>query len=171
MALLSHAAMLPLFSTSAILTCCYSAAVLPLFSPPAFLPLFSPAPILPLLSPAGRYVAPRLALVGDAAHAIHPMAGQGLNLGLGDAAALAAALAHARELGRDVGDVSLLQSRYESPRQRANVTMSAALEVLWQGFGVQLGLAGAARSAGLGMLNAVGPLKNRIMQFAMGVTQ
>ncbi|KAF6266343.1 flavin-dependent monooxygenase [Scenedesmus sp. NREL 46B-D3] len=123
------------------------------------------------LQHSGRYVAPRLALVGDAAHAIHPMAGQGVNLGLGDAAALVEALAHARELGRDVGDLSLLQSRYESPRQRANVTMIAALEVLWRGFGVQLGLAGAARSAGMGMLNSVGPLKNRIMQFAMGFTQ
>jgi ubiquinone biosynthesis monooxygenase Coq6 len=118
---------------------------------------------------ACRYVAPRLALVGDAAHAIHPMAGQGVNLGLGDAAALADALAHARELGCDVGDLSLLQSRYESPRQRANMTMIAALEVLWRGFGVQLGLAGAARSAGMGLLNSAGPLKNRIMQYAMGL--
>ncbi|WIA15530.1 hypothetical protein OEZ85_002164 [Tetradesmus obliquus] len=117
------------------------------------------------------YVAPRLALVGDAAHSIHPMAGQGVNLGLGDAAALAETLAHARELGRDLGDLALLQSRYEAPRQRANMTMIAALEVLWRGFGVQAGLAGAARSAGLGLLNGVGPVKNRIMQYAMGLTQ
>uniref|UniRef100_A0A383VHV3 Ubiquinone biosynthesis monooxygenase COQ6, mitochondrial n=1 Tax=Tetradesmus obliquus TaxID=3088 RepID=A0A383VHV3_TETOB len=123
------------------------------------------------LQHSGRYVAPRLALVGDAAHSIHPMAGQGVNLGLGDAAALAETLAHARELGRDLGDLALLQSRYEAPRQRANMTMIAALEVLWRGFGVQAGLAGAARSAGLGLLNGVGPVKNRIMQYAMGLTQ
>lgn len=106
--------------------------------------------------------------MGDAAHAIHPMAGQGVNLGLGDAAALAAALAEAKQLGQDIGDVSLLQRRYEAPRQRANMMMIAALEALWRGFGVQLGVAGAARSAGMGLLNSVGPVKNRIMQFAMG---
>lgn len=56
-----------------------------------------------------RYVLPRLALMGDAAHAVHPLAGQGVNLGFGDAEALAAALALARECGADPGDVTLLQ--------------------------------------------------------------
>lgn len=115
-----------------------------------------------------RYVAPRLALVGDAAHSIHPMAGQGVNLGLQDAAELASALAGARELGQDIGDVFMLQQGYEAPRQRANTRMIAALEVLWRGFGVQMGLAGAVRSAGMGLLNSVGPVKNQIMKYAMG---
>lgn len=116
-----------------------------------------------------RYVAPRLALIGDAAHAVHPLAGQGVNLGLGDAAALAEALAFARQVGQDVGDVGLLQSRYETQQQRANLGMMTALEVLWRGFGVQQGLAGAVRSAGLGVLNSLGPLKNGIMKYAMGI--
>eukprot|EP00879_Flechtneria_rotunda_P009311 GHRR01009748.1.p1 GENE.GHRR01009748.1~~GHRR01009748.1.p1 ORF type:complete len:437 (+),score=158.33 GHRR01009748.1:883-2193(+) len=122
------------------------------------------------LQHAGRYVAPRMALVGDAAHAVHPMAGQGVNLGLADAGALAATLAFARQTGQDIGDVMLLQSRYEAQRQAANVAMMAALETLWQGFGLQSGVAGAARAAGLRLLNSIGPVKNSIMQYAMGFT-
>lgn len=117
-----------------------------------------------------RYVGPRLALIGDAAHAVHPLAGQGVNLGLGDAAALAQTLAFARKVGQDVGDVGLLQARYESQQQRVNLGMMTALEVLWRGFGVQQGLVGAVRSAGLGALNSLGPLKNGIMKYAMGLS-
>lgn len=126
--------------------------------------------LLAMSLPSCRYVAPRLALIGDAAHAVHPLAGQGVNLGLGDAAALATALAFAREVGQDVGDVMLLQTRYEAPQQRTNMAMMAALEALWRGFGVQQGLAGAVRAAGLGMLNGIGPLKNSIMKYAMGLS-
>lgn len=65
------------------------------------------------IPPLGRrYVRQRLALVGDAAHAVHPMAGQGVNLGFGDAVALADALAHAAECGLDPGDLLLLQVRH-----------------------------------------------------------
>ncbi len=56
-----------------------------------------------------RYVRPRLALVGDAAHVVHPLAGQGVNLGFGDVRALSAALAHAVETGRDPGELALLE--------------------------------------------------------------
>lgn len=56
-------------------------------------------------------MAPRLALIGDAAHTVHPLAGQGVNLGLGDAEALAAAIALAKRTGADVGDTGLLQVR------------------------------------------------------------
>jgi 2-polyprenyl-6-methoxyphenol hydroxylase-like FAD-dependent oxidoreductase len=100
---------------------------------------------------------------------VHPLAGQGVNLGLGDAAALASALAFAREAGQDVGSSMLLASRYEAQRQRANVGMMAALEGLWRAFGVQDARVGALREAGLGALNAVGPLKNSIMRYAMGL--
>lgn len=97
------------------------------------------------------------------------MAGQGVNLGFGDAARLAETLASARKVGQDIGDVGLLSSSYEAPQQRANLGMMTALEVLWRGFGVQQGLAGAVRAAGLGVLNSLGPLKNGVMKYAMGL--
>lgn len=56
-----------------------------------------------------RYVRPRFVLVGDAAHAVHPLAGQGVNLGFGDVGALVSTLAHAVEAGRDVGELALLE--------------------------------------------------------------
>lgn len=121
------------------------------------------------LQAAGRYVAPRLALVGDAAHAVHPLAGQGVNLGMADATCLAQALAAGAAVGRDPGDGAVLAAEYEAPARRANTGMMAALELLWRGFGVQAPLPGAARAAGLGLLNAAPPLKNAIMRYAMGL--
>lgn len=56
-----------------------------------------------------RYVRPRLALIGDAAHSVHPLAGQGVNLGFADVKALVDALAYATETGMDIGDITLLQ--------------------------------------------------------------
>ena len=64
---------------------------------------------LNVLRQPGRYVRPRLALIGDAAHTIHPLAGQGVNLGFGDVIALEATLAHAVECGRDLGEAALLE--------------------------------------------------------------
>ncbi|KAI8463332.1 MAG: flavin-dependent monooxygenase [Monoraphidium minutum] len=120
----------------------------------------------------GRYTLPRLALVGDAAHCVHPLAGQGVNLGLGDAAALADAVAGAREVGRDIGEGGLLAEAYESPRRTSNLGMMAALEALQRGFcgPAAGGPLGAARAAGLGAVNAAGPLRAGLMRYAMGLT-
>jgi flavin-dependent dehydrogenase len=65
--------------------------------------------VLKVLGAVCRYVRPRLALVGDAAHVVHPLAGQGVNLGWGDAEALVATLAHGAQRGADPGDLRLLQ--------------------------------------------------------------
>jgi ubiquinone biosynthesis monooxygenase Coq6 len=77
---------------------------------------------------AGHYVRPRLALIGDAAHQVHPLAGQGVNLGLGDAEALARAISRAARVGADFGAGSWLRRAYESPRRRANARIMAALD-------------------------------------------
>jgi len=100
---------------------------------------------------------------------VHPLAGQGVNLGLGDAAALAATLVHACECGLDPGSVLLLQDRYEVPRQAVNVGMVSAMDTLQRVFGAQAGPFAAARNAGLSILNAAGPAKNSIMRHAMGM--
>ena len=104
------------------------------------IPLPRPAP------PANnRYVLPRLALVGDAAHAVHPMAGQGVNLGFGDAAVLAEALAGAVEAGGDLGDGRLLAQAYEGPRRRAVMTMVTALDGIKKAFQVRTERVGLRR--------------------------
>lgn len=62
-----------------------------------------------------RYVRPRLALIGDAAHTVHPLAGQGVNLGFADVKALVDAIAYATETGMDIGDITLLQVLHVNP--------------------------------------------------------
>ena len=79
---------------------------------------------------AHRYTDTRLALVGDAAHGIHPIAGQGLNLGFADAAALADLLIAAHDAGEDLGAPGLLR-RYQAARRPANMAMFAATDTPW----------------------------------------
>ena len=117
---------------------------------------------------ADRFVGPRLALVGDAAHGIHPIAGQGLNLGLRDVAALIDLLGEARRIGRDVGDPELLKA-YESAR-RADVTaMVAATDGLNRLFSNDFRPLRAARSLGLAAVNQLPGLKSVFMRQAMGI--
>src|SRR5258706_5373022 len=98
---------------------------------------------------ARRLVAPRVALAGDAGHVIHPLAGQGLNLGLQDARALAALLA-AREPRRDPGDPVLLR-RYERSRAEPILAMDAAVDGLYRLFGASGAALGRLRNAGLNL--------------------
>ncbi|KAK9803505.1 hypothetical protein WJX73_010743 [Symbiochloris irregularis] len=142
----------------------------PFHAPPQVVESVGPSPrSFPLhLRHAGRYVRPRFALVGDAAHAVHPLAGQGVNLGFGDVGALVSTLAHAVEAGRDIGELTLLEEMYERPRQRANVSMMAALDALKRVFVPQTGLLATARGLGLDALNAFPLAKNRVMMYAMG---
>jgi ubiquinone biosynthesis UbiH/UbiF/VisC/COQ6 family hydroxylase len=114
---------------------------------------------------AQRLVQPRVALVGDAAHVIHPLAGQGLNLGLQDAQALAATLT-AREPGRDPGELRLLR-RYERTRAEPILAMNAVVDGLFRLFGTESGRWSRLRNAGLNLTDRFPVLKNLLIRQAM----
>jgi 2-octaprenyl-6-methoxyphenol hydroxylase len=120
------------------------------------------------LQHAERYVAPRLALVGDAAHAIHPIAGQGLNLGLRDVAALAEALVDARRLGLDIGE-GLPLERYERWRRVDNLLLAASTDLLNRLFSNDVAPIRLVRDLGLAAVNRAVPLKRFLMRHAMGL--
>ena len=117
---------------------------------------------------APRYVQPRVALVGDAAHAIHPLAGQGVNLGLLDAAALAEVVLHAHAADRDIGGMATLR-RYERWRKGDNLATMAAMDGFKRLFGSRLAPLRWARNVGLTLTDDLGPLKHLIMRRAMGL--
>jgi 2-octaprenyl-6-methoxyphenol hydroxylase len=117
---------------------------------------------------AERYVDHRLALVGDAAHSIHPIAGQGLNLGLRDVAALAETLVDARRLGLDLGAADVL-ARYQRWRRFDNLMLIAATDSLNRLFSNDLGPLRLARDLGLAAVNRMPPLKRLFMRHAMGL--
>ena len=117
---------------------------------------------------AERYVDNRLALLGDAAHAIHPIAGQGLNLGLRDVAALAEAVVDARRLGLDVGDALVLE-RYQRWRRFDNLVLMAVTDGLNRLFSNDLAPLRLARDLGLAAVNQLPALKRVFMRHAMGM--
>ncbi len=114
----------------------------------------------------GRLVLPRVALVGDAAHVVHPLAGQGLNLGLQDVATLLAVIG-AREGWRDPGDLALLR-RYERQRAEAIGLIRLTTDALARLFAVDDPLLRAARNRGLDLVNRIGPLKKALIHHALG---
>jgi 2-polyprenylphenol 6-hydroxylase len=114
---------------------------------------------------ARRMVAPRVALLGDAAHVIHPLAGQGANLGLQDARDLAAVLG-AREPGRDPGDLALLR-RYERARAADVLAMDMMVHGLYRTFAAGGRSFAAARNAGLNLTDRLPVIKNLLMRRAM----
>jgi len=114
-----------------------------------------------------RTVGPRLALVGDAAHRIHPIAGQGLNLGLRDVAALAEVLVDAARIGRDPGDTTVLE-RYQRWRRFDTMSLIAATDGLNRLFSTALPPVRLVRDLGLAMVDRIGPLKRVFMRHAMG---
>jgi 2-octaprenyl-6-methoxyphenol hydroxylase len=117
---------------------------------------------------ATRYVAARLALVGDAAHVIHPIAGQGLNLGIRDIAALAELIVEARRLGLDIAHPEVLE-HYERWRRLDNLTLAAVTDGLNRLFSNSLPPFRAMRDFGLAAINQMPPLKRFLMRHAMGV--
>lgn len=116
---------------------------------------------------AERYIARRLALVGDAAHAIHPIAGQGWNLGLRDVVALAEVVVDARRLGLDIGGAATLEA-YERWRRVDNLALVAATDALNRLFSNDLPPLRLARDLGLAAVNRVPPLRRLFMRHAMG---
>jgi len=118
---------------------------------------------------APTIVAERLALVGDAAHGIHPIAGQGLNLGLRDVAALTDVLADGMRLGLEPGDAQLLK-RYQDWRALDDFSVALATDSLTWIFGVPGKTASAVRRAGMSAIDRVAPLKRWFMDEARGVS-
>ena len=116
---------------------------------------------------AARITDTRLALVGDAAHGIHPIAGQGVNLGYRDVAALTEVLVEGRRLGLEAGDAQLLR-RYEGWRSLDTFMVAAATDTLTRLFGVPGKAASAIRRFGISAVDRLPPLKDRFMAEARG---
>ena len=118
---------------------------------------------------AARITGQRLALVGDSAHAIHPIAGQGLNLGFRDAAALAQVLVEGARLGLDLGDRQLTD-RYQRWRSLDTLMVAMATDGLTRLFGIPGRLPSAMRRFGMAVTSRIGPLKERLMSEARGTS-
>ena len=116
---------------------------------------------------ADTYIANRTALIGDAAHGIHPIAGQGLNLGLRDVAALIEVLVEAREVGLDIGSEDTL-NRYQEWRRVDNMTLVSVTDVLTRLFSNDIGPIKMARDIGIAAVNQIPPLKKFFMAHARG---
>lgn len=116
---------------------------------------------------AAKITGERLALVGDAAHGIHPIAGQGVNVGFRDVAALVEVLVEGRRLGLDMGDAALLK-RYERWRSLDTFMVAAATDGLTHLFGIPGKAANAARRFGLSAVQRIPPLKERFIAEARG---
>jgi 2-octaprenyl-6-methoxyphenol hydroxylase len=118
---------------------------------------------------AASITALRLALVGDAAHAIHPIAGQGLNLGFRDAAALAQVVVEGARLGLDLGDRQLLD-RYQRWRSLDALSVAFATDSLTRIYGVPGRTASAVRRFGMALVGRITPLRDRLMNEARGTS-
>ena len=116
---------------------------------------------------ARAYVKPRFALAGDAAHGIHPIAGQGLNLGLKDAAALADVLLDAARLGLDIGSLDTLK-KYERWRRFDSLAMAVATDGLNRLFSNDIAPLRVLRDVGMGIVDAIGPARRFFMRHAGG---
>ncbi|GET04820.1 ubiquinone biosynthesis monooxygenase COQ6 [Rhizophagus clarus] len=114
-----------------------------------------------------NYIKERIVLVGDAAHTIHPLAGQGLNQGLADVQCLLKVIEQGITNGQDIGDINLLRE-YSSERYFANIMMLGVVDKLHKLFSTNLTPIVLIRSFGLKVLNNFEPIKAEIMKFAMG---
>lgn len=121
-----------------------------------------------VLRHANRYTDKRLVLTGNAAHAIHPLAGQGLNLGVSDAAALAEVLLEAHTAKQDIGEMAVLR-RYERWRKADNIAVMATMDGFKRLFSNDNGVLRVLRNAGLSLADKISPVKNLMIRRAMGL--
>lgn len=115
-----------------------------------------------------QYIKPNIALVGDAAHTIHPLAGQGVNMGLSDAAALAQTLIEACEKGKAVNSLSVLR-QYERWRKADNLALMVAMDGFKNIFGSEMSIVREFRNTGMNLVNNLPFVKNNIIRQAMGL--
>lgn len=120
------------------------------------------------LTLARDYATPRVALIGDAAHGVHPIAGQGLNLGLRDVAVLAEVLVEAQRRGEDIGALQVL-TRYQDWRRPDATAMAFGMDAVNALFSNNNPLLRAARSVGMGIVDAVSPLRRGFTRQAAGL--
>lgn len=121
------------------------------------------------LTLANRFIGDRLALVGDAAHGVHPIAGQGLNAGLRDVAALVDVLSDAKARGEDIASPAVL-ARYEQWRRFDTATLAVATDTFNRLFSNDNPLLRTLRDAGMGLVNAAPGLRRRFIREAAGLT-
>jgi len=117
---------------------------------------------------AREFIAPRLALVGDAAHVVHPIAGQGLNLGIKDIAILAEIMIEAVRLGQDHGAIDILE-KYQRARRFDTALMALATDGLNRLFSNEIAPLRILRDTGLGLVDRLPPLKTGLIRHAAGV--
>ncbi|XP_024028140.1 ubiquinone biosynthesis monooxygenase COQ6, mitochondrial [Morus notabilis] len=136
--------------------------------PPKVVKLASERMAFPLsLMHANNYASKHVVLIGDAAHTVHPLAGQGVNLGFGDASSLSRVIAEGIAVGTDIGEVSLLK-KYEAERKLENIAMMAVLDGIQKAYSVDFGPLNILRAAAFHGANYISPLKRSIISYASG---
>lgn len=136
--------------------------------PPKVVKLASERMAFPLsLRHANQYASRRVVLIGDAAHTVHPLAGQGVNLGFGDASALSRVIAESVAVGSDIGEVHSLK-KYEADRKPANIAMMALLDGFQKAYSVDFGPLNVLRAAAFHGAQYISPLKRNIISYASG---